>query len=159
MKSTLAIILIILSPLINNLTFAHSYDFGDFKIIKPHIRAVFGDKKVTAAYLEIDNKGEEDILISAKSDLSDIVQIHEIINENEISKMRKIENGLLVKSGKSTFLEPGGAHIMLFNLKQKIMVGDFHDIILNFKNAGSIKVQFRVWDLTKNKKHDHKHNH
>ena len=49
-------------------------------------------------------------------------EIHGILMDNEIVKMKKITN-LTIKSKDQVYLQPGGMHIMLMDLKEELVDG------------------------------------
>ena len=100
-----------------------------------------------AAYMIIENKGnEDDVLIGVEGDVSDAVEIHEMtIDENNVMRMRPVEGQRLVIPAKSKVeLKPGGYHIMLIGLKHQLKEGEVIDLTLKFEKSGEIKVQAPV---------------
>ena len=61
-------------------------------------------------------------------------------------KMRKVE-GIDVPAGGKAVLEPGGDHLMLFDLKAGLAPGDTFPLTLVFERAGSVTVEMRVAPL------------
>jgi hypothetical protein len=98
------------------------------------------EKMATALYFVIENKSETaDTLYQVDSDLAERVEIHETYSEGEMMGMRKVN--FIVIEGKSSFeLKPGAHHIMLMKLKKDIKDGDTGEFVLNFKQAGEIKI-------------------
>ncbi|MFI5323296.1 MAG: copper chaperone PCu(A)C, partial [Thermodesulfobacteriota bacterium] len=58
-------------------------------------------------------------------------------------------DALVVPAGKSVVLKPGGTHVMLMDLKEPVTNKDKVEIDLKFQNAGDIKVEATVKDLSK----------
>ncbi len=94
----------------------------------------------TAVYFEIVNKGNKaDTLFNVKSSLSKIIELHETYKVGDAMGMRKTP--IVVIPAKSSFyFKPGGNHVMLIDLKNKLSVGKSGDINLYFKKAGKIKI-------------------
>jgi len=108
-----------------------------------------------AAYMVIENKGnEDDALIGADADVSDVVEIHEmVIDENNVMHMKPVEGQRLVIPAKSKVeLKPGGYHIMFIGLKDQLKEGDVIDITLKFEKSGERKVQAPVKKMEMDKK-------
>ena len=95
----------------------------------------------TAAFMKISNNSPyEDTLFTASSDLAKVVEIHETFTkENDMKGMRQIDYILLAPNS-VTELKPMGLHIMLIGLNKNLTGGDQNIIELNFKRAGSLKV-------------------
>ena len=100
-----------------------------------------------AAYMIIENKGgADDALIGASADVSDVVEIHEmVIDDNNVMHMKPVEGQRLVIPAKGKVeLKPGGYHIMFIGLKEQLKEGDVIDLTLKFEKSGEIKVQAPV---------------
>jgi len=52
-----------------------------------------------------------------------------------------------VPAGKTVMLEPGGFHVMLFDLPKALKAGDTIPVTLTFEKAGEIKVDAEVRDV------------
>ena len=76
------------------------------------------------------------------TDIADKAEIHDIIIENDIVKMKLIEN-LKIGPREQIFLQPGGKHIMLFGLNKKLEEGD--DFLLSFRINGDTILQAKVF--------------
>ncbi|RMH02640.1 MAG: copper chaperone PCu(A)C, partial [Aquificota bacterium] len=103
------------SVLLAGLTFAQP----KIEVKDAWVRAVPPTSKMSAAYMVIENKGNEpDKLISASNNASEVTEIH----KTEEGKMRKVEYIEVPAKGKVE-LKPGGYHIMLINLKNPLREG------------------------------------
>ena len=112
--------------------------------------------KMAAGYMIIYNKtAVTDTLISAKCDISDTLELHNMTHENGVMKMRKVE-GIDIPANSSTELKPGGYHLMFINLKGKLNEGDRVKLELNFKNAGTYIISAKV-DGSNTQSHTHDH--
>jgi periplasmic copper chaperone A len=61
-----------------------------------------------------------------------------------VMKMRKLENGLEIKPGQSVELKPGGHHLMFIGLSEGLKQGQTIKGSLQFENAGSVDIEYRV---------------
>jgi hypothetical protein len=73
-------------------------------------------------------------LVSIESSVTNSVEIHNMTMENGVMKMRMLEK-LPLKAGKPYKLEPGGFHLMMFDLKKPLIVGEQVNFILHFKTS------------------------
>jgi copper(I)-binding protein len=80
---------------------------------------------MTGAFATFDNRTDHDItIVGGSSEISGMVEVHEVVTLDGAMKMQKKDGGIVIPSGKSVTLEPGGLHIMLMGLKKPILVGD-----------------------------------
>ena len=128
-----------------NAVAAHEYKPGGLQIDHPWMRAPAASATMTAAYLTISNTGREtDRLIGGSVSIAASFELHESTVSDGISRMRRVEGGVAVMSGKSVRLEPGGLHIMLTGLTRVPAKGERVAGTLNFERAGPVNVEFAV---------------
>lgn len=95
---------------------------------------------VGAAYMTL-NSPEESALVFVESPAAGSVEIHSMTMNNNVMKMRKLDE-LPLKAGKPEKLAPGGFHLMLFDLKKPLKSGEKVDFTLCFKDkSGNITHQ------------------
>ncbi len=122
-------------------------------------RARAANATVGGAYMTLHNMGgEEDRLVAASSPIADHVEIHNSTMKEGVMKMMKTDD-LLVPSGETVMLKPGGYHVMLMGLKKPLAMGTEFPVILKFAQAGEITVTVHVKEAgaMNMKKHDHMH--
>ena len=123
---------------------AHSYKQGDIEIGHIWARATAPGMTTAAIYVPLLNIGKEtDVLLGASSDLAEKIEIHQEIDDNGIKKMRKLDSITLEPNAPVSF-RPGRIHFMVFGLKHQLKEGDMFPVTLQFKNAGSAKVDVMV---------------
>ena len=122
-------------------------------------RASLGESKVGAIYGDVHNHLSKDIfIISAMSDVAERVELHNHIqDENGVMRMRQVEQ-IKVEPNTSLHFKPGGLHIMLIGLSDKLKVGEKHSVTLKTKSGENYDIEFIVEDPVKKVDH-HKHNH
>ncbi|MEP6343708.1 MAG: copper chaperone PCu(A)C [Maricaulaceae bacterium] len=92
------------------------------------IRPPLPGRDVAVAYFRLDSV-VGDRLVSVASPVSDRVEIHNHIDDNGILRMRKINSGVTIPVNGSVEFQPGGYHIMLFNVA---LNADTQDVALTF---------------------------
>lgn len=98
-----------------------------------------------AVFMEITNNGDEaDTLIAAKTDVAEIVEIHTMVMDGDVMKMKELEDGLEIPAEETVTLESGGYHVMLINLTQDLHDGDEYTLNLEFENAGEVEIDVVV---------------
>ncbi len=89
--------------------------------------------KMSAGYLTLRNNSNDDIAVThVTSPQFGSVQIHETIVENDIARMRKVDE-LVVPAGGETVLKRGGMHLMLLRAANN---GD--DVTLNLYSGETL---------------------
>jgi len=88
----------------------------------PWVRATVSAMKATGAFMQI-TSAQDARLVEARSPVAGVVEVHEMVMEKEVMKMRAIK-GLDLPAGKTVELRPGGYHVMLMDLKQQMKEGD-----------------------------------
>ena len=102
-------------------------------------------QKVTAGFLSI--VASEDVkIINIEAKRIGSIEVHSMIMDGEIMKMRRITPKLL-KNKKFTF-KPGGKHLMLFDIKRDLKIGDDINLLFTFqlknKKLLSKSIKFKV---------------
>ena len=119
------------------LIFHGGYTFSSFK-----------NQKSTAVYLTIINNSRRAVdILSLNTDVAKKAEIHDIIEEGNIVKMKKI-NKLKIKKGENLFLQPGGKHIMLFGLNKRLEDKEKFLIFFETSNKKNIGAEITVIDRT-----------
>lgn len=95
------------------------------------VRATNPGQEVGAAYMTLVSK-QDMTLVSIVSSVTDSVEIHNMTMENGVMKMRMLDK-LPLKAGEPYKLAPSGFHLMLFDLKKPLIVGEEVSFTLHFK--------------------------
>lgn len=98
---------------------------------QPWARATAPSAITGAAYATI-IAGTTDRLTAASTPVASKVEVHETLHDNGIMRMREVEGGLALETGKPVRLVPGGYHLMLTGLNQPLRPGDTFTLTLNF---------------------------
>ena len=121
----------LLSLFLFSLTVSSAYAADKLVISDAWVRATAPGQQAGAAYMTL--KSNADItLTKVQSDVCGSVEIHEMTMKNGIMKMR-MKDSLPLSTGKPFKLEPGGFHLMLFDLKKPLKPGDQVAFSLEFK--------------------------
>lgn len=127
----------------------------DIIISKDWVRATAGNKRITAAYMDIQNKSNEaDVLFKVTSPISDKIELHKVVpDDKNILQMVQIDR-IVVPAGQVIHLAPKALHIMIFDLKKLLKAGNEIELTLHFEKAGKIKLNLPVKSIAaENGKH------
>lgn len=123
------------------------------------VRNTLPGQEVSAAYMTLTSQ-QNIVLINVESNVTKSVEIHSMSMQNGVMKMRMLRE-LPITAGKPYALAPGGYHLMLFDLKKSLNVGDKVNFVLTFRaGAQELKqtVSMHVKSAADDDTHDdHKH--
>ena len=123
---------------------ADDYLAKTLRISSPFTRATPPGAKVAGAFLSIENQGKEtDRLVSVSSPIAGLAQIHEMVVDGGLMKMRAVK-GIDLKPGATVELRPGGYHVMLEDLKRPLQQGEQFPMLLTFEKAGVVEIKVKV---------------
>ncbi|MDX1296597.1 MAG: copper chaperone PCu(A)C [Sulfurimonadaceae bacterium] len=109
-----------------------------------YVREVPPNMPNSAAFMTIMNSSDKAIdLVEAKSNASKVVELHEHVNVEGMMQMRQIPK-ITVPANGSTQLQPGGLHVMLIGLNQKLKAGELVQLTLSFSNGETITLDAPV---------------
>lgn len=138
----IALAFLLLSP---GTVSAHGYKLGSLSIGHPWARATPAGAKVAGAFLSVENKSDmPDRLIQVSIEGAETTEIHQMLMEDGMMKMRPMVGGLEVPAGTKTELKPGSYHLMLMGLAAPLVEGRKVKGLLTFEKAGTIEVEFKV---------------
>jgi hypothetical protein len=110
----------------------------------PFIRAVPPVVKTTAAFMQLRYSGPaEEFLVAAETPAAGAVELHMHEHDDGVMRMRKIPH-IHLPPGKTVSLEPGGLHIMLFDLQAPLTEGDQIPLTLIFADGSSKPIEATV---------------
>ncbi len=96
-----------------------------------------------AGFITIRNAGAADRLLSASTPAAGRTELHTMIRDGDIMRMRALD-AIAVPAGGAVTLAPGGLHIMLIGLTRPLAVGEQVPITLVFERAGTVTVDLAV---------------
>ncbi|ASY63037.1 Copper metallochaperone [Sinorhizobium sojae CCBAU 05684] len=112
---------------------------GDLEISGGAVKAMLPGAKVGGGGFIVKNNGSaDDRLIAAESPAAGRVELHEMTMENDVMKMRKLEDGIAVPAGETVGLRSGGLHLMFMEVKKPFAEGDVIPLTLTFEKAGKV---------------------
>lgn len=99
------------------------------------VRSTNAGQSVGAAYMTLTSP-QDVTLVAIDSDVTKNVEIHSMSMQGGVMKMRMLDT-LPLAAGKPYTLAPGGFHLMLFDLKKPLIVGEPVNFVLHFKKIDS----------------------
>jgi copper(I)-binding protein len=125
----------------------------------PYVRGVPPGQPNSASFLRLTNHGSVDsALVGARSPVAKVVELHTHTMEGGMMRMRPVEK-IDLPAGKQVALQPGGLHVMLIGLKQKLVPGERIPLTLLFADGSEKALEAPVRKLQmrmmQNKKMSH----
>lgn len=134
-----------------------SYALADLIFSQASVRPMPPMQKNTVAFMKITNTGEEAItLIEASSNVSEKTEFHTHIMQNDMVKMQQMSQ-LIIPAQQSIFLQSGGQHLMLINLKPDWMKQGEVEFILHDKQQKSYSITVSIQATTPDATEHHHH--
>jgi hypothetical protein len=126
-------------------------------ISNPWVRATNAGQNISAGYMTMTSTIDV-TLVSVESDVSESVEIHSMKMENNVMKMRMLDS-LPLSAGKPYKLEPGGYHLMMFDLKGPLIDAQIVNFEMTFKNNKGVEFKQKVKATVKSIDNSNKNNH
>lgn len=131
------------------------------EIHDPYARVSRPNAPTGAAFMVIHNHGTtDDMLVSAKSDIAQMVELHTHIETGDgIMQMTEIEGGIPLPADGEHIMARGGDHVMFMGLNQPLEQGQEITVTLVFEEAGEVEVAIPVDNERMDAHGDHDHGH
>ena len=126
---------------------AHAFAGSDGKIqLSPvEVRATVPGMTASGGYVVIMNHSHiADRLVEVSADFAKKAEIHEMLNDNGVMKMRQRAGGIEIPAHGKVALKPGGLHLMFMGLAQTLNAGDELEVTLTFESGQVITVPATV---------------
>ncbi|MCW8847258.1 MAG: copper chaperone PCu(A)C, partial [Sedimenticola sp.] len=100
-----------------------------------YVRAVPPGQPNSASFMVLSNHSAEDlVLVGAESDVAKAVELHSHTMKDGMMRMRQVEK-IDLPAGETVQLQPGGLHVMVIGLQQKLVPGEKIDMALVFSDG------------------------
>lgn len=110
----------------------------------PYVRAVPPMVKTSAAYMQLQSRDTvERFLVDASTPVAGAVELHMHIADGGVMRMRRIPH-IHLPPDQTVALEPGGEHIMLFDLNTPLIAGAKVPLTLVFEDGSRKEIQAEV---------------
>jgi periplasmic copper chaperone A len=117
---------------------------GTIAIHDAWARASLGQIGTSAVYMTLEARGDQgDRLVAAASPVAASAELHTHIMEGGVARMRPAA-AIEIAPGEPTVLEPGGLHIMLVGLGERLVEGDTVPLSLTFEDSGTTELEVPI---------------
>ena len=134
---------------------AHEFKVGKIKVVHPWATPSPSGAEVGAAYLEIQNLGSKQVtFLGASSPNAERIEIHSMMIDGGVMKMRPMPNGVKIGAHKTALLNRMGMHLMLVGIKKSLELEEMVPLTLHFKGKPDVNVEAYVENMMPP---DHRH--
>lgn len=124
---------------------ADTISVGDLHLFNRHALETPPNARSAGGFLSIHNySSEPNRLVSASSPVSERVELHTMTMEDDIMRMRELEDGIELPGETQVDLERGGLHIMFIGLEDPFVEGDEIPVTLTFASGESREIMLPV---------------
>lgn len=110
----------------------------------PWVRPHPMEEGAGAAYMVLRNDGDaSDALLGGASEVAGMVELHETVKSGDMMHMRPVARVEVAARG-TVELKPGGFHLMLMHMREKLPIGGKIRLILKFEKLGGVPVEAEV---------------
>lgn len=103
-----------------------------------YVRGVPPGQPNSAAFMQITNRGGVDhALVGGSSPAAKVVELHTHTMEGGMMRMRQVEK-IDLPAGETVALQPGGLHVMLIGLQQKLKPDEAIELTLKFEDGSEV---------------------
>lgn len=113
---------------------------------RPWTRATPPGAKIGAGFVTLKSAGAADRVVGASSPVAGRVEMHVTMREGDVMKMREVR-AFDVPAGGTYELKPGGAHLMLMDLKRPLQKGEKVPLTLKLEKGGELKLEMTVEEM------------
>jgi copper(I)-binding protein len=111
-------------------------------VTQPWTRATAPGQSVAGVYMQI-TSARAGALVSAASPAAKTVEIHEMVMEKDVMKMRPVPR-VALPAGKPVELKPGGYHVMLIGITAPLKRGEAVPVTLTVEQADGKRETLQV---------------
>jgi len=113
-------------------------------------RETFKMAQTGAAYLRLNNPSEKAIellAVSVDDETAQMVEIHNTVVEDNMMRMKHLEDGVVIAAGETLSFQPGGMHLMLMGLKGPLVANETFELVLHFADESTLSKKVVVRDM------------
>ena len=136
-----------LIPLFAALAFPLRADPLPLVVSDAYVRTAPPGQTLTAAFATIANKGSQScLLVAAQTPIAGRIEIHQHLHRDGMMSMRPVD-AVEIAGGETVQFQPGGYHLMLFDVEAEFAQRQTVPMLLITENCGNTEVAAEVRDL------------
>ena len=125
----------------------HLACYADVTVNDAWARATPSGAAMGAAYMELTNPTSQPVhIVRLETSVAKMSEVHESMEHNGMMRMKHIDP-LVIASGETVILKPGGKHVMLMKLIKPLVDGEKFLLTLIDENAETVPVEVIVGSI------------
>ena len=125
---------------------------GDLHLFNRRTLETPPNARNAGGFLSVYNYASEpNRIVSASSPIAERVELHTMTMEDDVMRMRELEDGIELPGETQVDLQPGGLHVMFMNISGPFVEGDEVPVTLTFESGESqgilLPVRARSMDM------------
>lgn len=118
--------------------------WAQVSVEQPWSRATPPGAGIGVGFMRLHNAGAApERVVGASSAVAGRVEMHVTSRDGDVMRMRQVES-FEIPAGGTFELKPGGAHLMLMNLKRPLTQGEKVPLTLKLEKGGELKLELPV---------------
>jgi copper(I)-binding protein len=117
---------------------------GELKVTDAWARKMSQGQNSAVYYILNNSTPTDDVLLGALTTVASNAEVHKsVMNDQGVMSMQPQETVTVPSKGRVVF-EPGGLHLMLFDLRKDLKIGDTFPLTFVFEDAGNMTIHVGV---------------
>lgn len=117
--------------------------WAQVSVEQPWSRATPPGAKIGVGFMRLRNAGAAERVIGASTPVARRVEMHITERQGDVMKMRQVD-AFEIPAGGSFELKPGGAHLMLVDLRRALRQGEQVPLTLRLEKGAELQVELTV---------------
>jgi len=144
-KTTRSVMLLSALCCFSGALFASAAD--QVSVADAYVRAVPPGQPNSASFMTLTNGSANPVVLKgAESPAAKVVELHTHTMSDGMMRMRQVEK-IDLPAGETVKLQPGGLHVMMIGLKDKLVPGEAIDMSLVFDDGSKLPIKVPVVKL------------
>lgn len=118
---------------------------ADYAVVDGWVRNPPGGRDVTAGFITVTAGAPGGQLVAAETTEADHVEIHTMVMEGDVMRMRRID-AIDIPAGGAASLAPGGDHLMIFGVNAEALADGEMALTLTFADGETLPITLPVRD-------------
>lgn len=121
--------------------YAHCFSVRNLEIEHPWSRETKEETDVTAGFMPISNNGaEDDRLVKATADISDIIQLHNMKMEIDVMSMFDMKDGIVIQADQTVDFGAMSLYVIFMGVRSLPKMGGWFKGKLTLEKAGTVRL-------------------
>lgn len=155
MKTLLCVMVVALAPFASAQEASAPTPALGVEVSEAVVQIPIPGKQNTVAYFTLRNRTDQPrLLVAVSTPVAERAELHRHSEKDGMMSMRQVEEVALPAHGHLSF-QPGGYHVMLFDLRRELQTGQEQELVLTFDDDSQLAVTAQVESIFDREHHNH----